>query len=143
MRMQQHCVGRTGGLIRVPGGFRTLGQPQVPQPLSLAGFEDQIAFSFYFHTYRWAYFWQGILRSSPLENADLCYKASLAVAIGYLGKTKGDTKLESKSIELSSVTVSAVQCTLNRGSKLDFAGLLAVITTLGLYNASAFLPSID
>merc|ERR1712093_549603 len=54
MRMQQHFVGRGGGLIRAPGGVSTLERPEVPRSLSLAGFEGQIAFSFYFRDYRWA-----------------------------------------------------------------------------------------
>lgn len=134
MRMQQHFVGRGGGLIRAPGGVSTLERPEVPRSLSLAGFEGQIAFSFYFRDYRWAYFWQGILQTSPVGNTDLSYKASLAVATGYLGKAKKDLDLESKATELSSVAVKAVQFTLDRGLKSDFPGLLAVITALGVYN---------
>merc|ERR1712093_712280 len=134
MRMQQHFVGRGGGLIRAPGGVSTLERPEVPRSLSLAGFEGQIAFSFYFRDYRWAYFWQGILQTSPVGNTDLSYKASLAVATGYLVKAKKDLDLESKATELSSVAVKAVQFTLDRGLKSDFPGLLAVITALGVYN---------
>lgn len=140
MRMQQHFVGRGGGLIRAPGGVSTLERPEVPRSLSLAGFEGQIAFSFYFRDYRWAYFWQGILQTSPVGNTDLSYKASLAVATGYLGKAKKDLDLESKATELSSVAVKAVQFTLDRGLKSDFPGLLAVITALGVYNACAYPP---
>ena len=138
MRMQHHFVGRTGGVTKARGGVSTLNPPQVPQQLSLVGFEGQIAFSFYFHDYRWAYFWQGILRSIPVGNADLSHKASLAVATGYLGKARRDLNLETKATELSSIAIKAVQLTLNRGSKSDFPGLLAVITALGVYNVSVF-----
>lgn len=136
MRMQHHVVGRAGDLVKVPGGVSTVDQPQLPQSLNFAGFETHIALSFYFHSYRWAYFWKGILKTSPDENADLCYTASLAVTVGYLAKSKGNADLEYKAARYSSTTINAVQSILNRGSKTNYASILPVITTLGIYNAS-------
>jgi predicted deacylase len=102
--------------------------------MSLEGFEDQVAFSFYFHSYRWAYFWRGIIRASPLGNADLCYKASLAAAMGYLANTRQSPGLQMKATELSSHTVAAVHSVISRGSKAEAAGMLNVLAAMGVYN---------
>ncbi|KEY66403.1 hypothetical protein S7711_10987 [Stachybotrys chartarum IBT 7711] len=74
------------------------------------------------------------MRAAPVGNADIHYMASLAVVIGHLAKAMRDSGMETKAVQLSSRAVAMVQSTLSRGSTADAAGLLAVITALGIYN---------
>ncbi|KAH7325598.1 hypothetical protein B0I35DRAFT_420813 [Stachybotrys elegans] len=132
--MQHHVIGHSGRLVKLPGGANTLGRPQVPQELNLAGFQDHIAFTFYFQRYRWAYFWQGIIRVSPADSSDLHYTASRAVVLGYLAKMNHDRELEMKAVQLSSQAVSGIQNMINNGSIPEQASILSAISAMGVYN---------
>jgi hypothetical protein len=132
--MQHHIIGQSGNLVRVPGGVSTLRTASVPLTLDLDGFQDHVAFSFYFHSYRWAHFWRGIMRATPCDGADLHYVASSAFAIGYLAKVKGDANLAIRAAQLSSRAVTAVQIALSQGTKHEVASMLGTVAAMGVYN---------
>jgi hypothetical protein len=132
--MQHHIISQGGELTRLPGGVSTLGPPQPPRELSLVGFRDAMAFSFFFHTHRWAFFWRPILRWIPDGSNDPIYKASLAVSLGYMAREKGNPILQQQATELCSGAVNTVQNTLAKGSKSDSARMTRVVAALGIYN---------
>lgn len=132
--MRNNTVDSSGQLVKVPGSISTLTQRHVPQQLSMDGFQDQIAFSHYFHSYRWAYFWRPLMRITADGRNDVMYKASLAVALGYLAKQKDNTELLHQAHCMYSKSVDQVQLTLSRGSKVDSSRIPAIIGALGIYN---------
>ncbi|KAH8893105.1 hypothetical protein GQ53DRAFT_123107 [Thozetella sp. PMI_491] len=134
LRMQHHVVDQSRGLVRVPGGVSAIAPPIRPQELSLVGFEDQIASSFYFSSYRWAYFWRPIMRLAPEGSADPFFKASSAVTLGYLAKVKHVPELTRKATELSTCAVNWVRRAVSDGSRAETAGMLTAIGALGIYN---------
>jgi hypothetical protein len=121
-------------LVRFPGATNNTGHPQVPQELDLVGFQDHIAFTFYFQRYRWAYFWKGIIQVSPVDSSDLHYTASRAVVLGYLAKMNRDPELAMKAVQLSSQAVVGVQKTIDNGSLAEQAKVLSAISAMGIYN---------
>ncbi|RDW58240.1 hypothetical protein BP6252_13651 [Coleophoma cylindrospora] len=135
LRVQEHIIGHNGDLVQVPGGVRNISRPQPPRPFSLVGFQEQIAFSFFFNSHRWAHFWRPLLQLIPEEENDSNYKASLAVALGYMAKITKSSDLVEQAIELNTYAVKEVRAALARRSKPDSARMLmTIVGALGIYN---------
>lgn len=135
LRVQHHIIDYKGELFKVPGRISIVNPPPLPQYISLIGFQEHIAFSFFFNSYRWAHFWRPLLKSTPGGSSDLIYKASLAVALGYMAKIKKSSELVKQAIELNSYAVNQVREIVTRGSKADLVRMIPIVVgALSIYN---------
>lgn len=109
-----------------------------PPELNLSAFQEHLAFSYFFATYGWAYFWKPFLQLAR-EN-DLAptasHMCSLALAYGHMGIGHGDTSLKSMGWELYGRSLREVQTLLSRGAeaKAELARLCVPIVILGMYS---------
>ncbi|PSR84254.1 hypothetical protein BD289DRAFT_368856 [Coniella lustricola] len=109
-----------------------------PPTLNLTAFQEHMAFSYFFSTYGWAYFWKPFLQLAR-EN-DLAPTAShlcsLALAYGHMGLGHGNTHLKSMGLELYGRSLREVQGLLSKGVsvKQDLARLCVPIIILGMYS---------
>lgn len=111
-----------------------------PPELNLTAFQEHMAFSYFFATYGWAYFWKPFLQLAR-EN-DLAPSAShmcsLALAYGHMGVGHADKSLRSMGLELYGKSLREVQTLLTRGAeaKVELARLCVPIVILGMYSVS-------
>lgn len=110
-----------------------------PSPeMNLSAFQEHMAFSYFFATYGWAYFWKPFLQLAR-EN-DLAptasHMCSLALAYGHMGLGHGDTTLKSMGLELYGRSMREVQTLLSRGAeaRAELARLCVPIVILGMYS---------
>lgn len=109
-----------------------------PPELNLSAFQEHLAFSYFFATYGWAYFWKPFLQLAR-EN-DLAptasHMCSLALAYGHMGIGHGDKSLKSIGWELYGRSLREVQTLLSRGAeaKAELARLCVPIVILGMYS---------
>lgn len=117
-----------------------------PAPeMSLSAFQEHMAFSYFFATYGWAYFWKPFLHLA--RETDLAPNASrmcsLALAYGHMGISKGDKRLKSTGLELYGKTLREVQSSLSKGveAREELAQLCVPVVILGMYSVrSMTLP---
>lgn len=118
-----------------------------PPELNLTAFQEHMAFSYFFATYGWAYFWKPFLQLAR-EN-DLAPSAShmcsLALAYGHMGLGHADKSLRSMGLELYGKSLREVQTLLTRGAeaKVELARLCVPIVILGMYSVSRLAVSFD
>lgn len=110
-----------------------------PAPeLNLSAFQEHMAFSYFFATYGWAYFWKPFLQLAR-EN-DLAptasHMCSLALAYGHMGIGHGDQNLKSNGLEFYVRSLGEVQALLSRGAeaRTELARLCVPIVILGMYS---------
>lgn len=110
-----------------------------PAPeLNLSAFQEHMAFSYFFATYGWAYFWKPFLQLAR-EN-DLAptasHMCSLALAYGHMGLGHSDKTLKSMGLELYGRSMREVQTLLSRGAeaRAELARLCVPIVILGMYS---------
>ncbi|KAJ4419586.1 hypothetical protein N0V82_004889 [Gnomoniopsis sp. IMI 355080] len=109
-----------------------------PPELNLTAFQEHMAFSYFFATYGWAYFWKPFLQLAR-EN-DLAptasHMCSLALAYGHMGIGHADKSLRSMGLELYGKSLREVQTLLTRGAeaKVELARLCVPIVILGMYS---------
>lgn len=109
-----------------------------PPELNLSAFQEHMAFSYFFATYGWAYFWKPFLQLAR-EN-DLAptasHMCSLALAYGHMGIGHGDQSLKSNGLEFYVRSLGEVQALLSRGAeaKTELARLCVPIVILGMYS---------
>lgn len=114
-----------------------------PSELNLSAFQEHMAFSYFFATYGWAYFWKPFLQLAR-EN-DLAPTAShtctLALAYGHMGMGHGDKALKSMGLEYYGRSMREVQALLTRGAgaeaRTQLARLCVPIVILGMYSVCA------
>ncbi|CAN8101225.1 unnamed protein product [Discula destructiva] len=106
--------------------------------MNLTAFQEHIAFSYFFATYGWAYFWKPFLQLAR-EN-DLAptasHMCSLALAYGHMGIGHADKSLKSMGLELYGRSLREVQTLLTRGAeaRVELARLCVPIVILGMYS---------
>ncbi|ROW04847.1 hypothetical protein VMCG_04729 [Cytospora schulzeri] len=110
-----------------------------PAPeMNLSAFQEHMAFSYFFATYGWAYFWKPFLHLA--RETDLAPNASrmcsLALAYGHMGISKGDKRLKSTGLELYGKTLREVQSSLSKGveARSELARLCVPVVILGMYS---------
>lgn len=114
-----------------------------PPELNLTAFQEHMAFSYFFATYGWAYFWKPFLQLAR-EN-DLAPSAShmcsLALAYGHMGIGHADKTLTSTGLELYGRSLREVQNLLTRGAeaRVELARLCVPIVILGMYSVSPLM----
>lgn len=137
--------GGGGGGYRILGGTAHEQQQQqarrrldMPSEMNLTAFQEHMAFSYFFATYGWAYFWKPFL--SLARETDLAPTASrmcsLALAYGHMGTGHADKSLKSMGLELYGRSLREVQSLLTRGpgAKTELAQLCVPIVILGMYS---------
>lgn len=108
--------------------------------MNLTAFQEHMAFSYFFATYGWAYFWKPFLQLAR-EN-DLAptasHMCSLALAYGHMGRGHADKNLKSMGLELYGRSLREVQKLLTRGAeaRVELARLCVPIVILGMYSVS-------
>lgn len=106
--------------------------------MNLSAFQEHMAFSYFFATYGWAYFWKPFLHLA--RETDLAPNASrmcsLALAYGHMGISKGDARLKSTGLELYGKTLREVQSSLSKGveARSELARLCVPVVILGMYS---------
>lgn len=111
-----------------------------PPEMDLTAFQEHMAFSYFFATYGWAYFWKPFLQLAR-EN-DLAptasHMCSLALAYGHMGNGHADKNLKSMGLELYGRSLREVQTLLTRGAeaRVELARLCVPIVILGMYSVS-------
>ncbi|KAH8753019.1 hypothetical protein F5883DRAFT_432810 [Diaporthe sp. PMI_573] len=109
-----------------------------PPEMNLSAFQEHMAFSYFFATYGWAYFWKPFLHLA--RDADLAPTASrmcsLALAYGHMGTNHADKNLKSTGLELYGQSLREVQSLLTRGTgaRTELAQLCVPIVILGMYS---------
>lgn len=109
-----------------------------PPEMNLTAFQEHMAFSYFFATYGWAYFWKPFLHLA--KETDLAPTASrmcsLALAYGHMGTNHADKTLKSTGLELYGRSLREVQSLLTRGTgaKTELAQLCVPIVILGMYS---------
>lgn len=109
-----------------------------PPEMNLTAFQEHMAFSYFFATYGWAYFWKPFLHLA--RETDLAPTASrmcsLALAYGHFGTNHADKTLKSTGLELYGRSLREVQSLLTRGTgaKTELAQLCVPIVILGMYS---------
>ncbi|KAL1877924.1 hypothetical protein Daus18300_002277 [Diaporthe australafricana] len=109
-----------------------------PPEMNLTAFQEHMAFSYFFATYGWAYFWKPFLHLA--RETDLAPSASrmcsLALAYGHMGTNHADKSLKSMGLELYGRSLREVQALLTRGAgaKIELAQLCVPIVILGMYS---------
>lgn len=90
-----------------------------PPELNLTAFQEHMAFSYFFATYGWAYFWKPFLQLA--RETDLAptasHMCSLALAYGHMGNGHADKSLKSMGLELYGRSLREVQTLLTRGAE--------------------------
>lgn len=136
--------GAYGGGYKILGGTAHDQQHQArrrldpPPEMNLTAFQEHMAFSYFFATYGWAYFWKPFL--SLARETDLAPTASrmcsLALAYGHMGTGNSDKSLKSMGLELYGRSLREVQSLLTRGpgAKTELAQLCVPIVILGMYS---------
>ncbi|KAI7784994.1 hpp family protein [Diaporthe eres] len=139
--------GGSGGGYRILGGTAHEHEQQqqqarrrldMPPEMNLTAFQEHMAFSYFFATYGWAYFWKPFL--SLARETDLAPTASrmcsLALAYGHMGTGHSDKSLKSMGLELYGKSLREVQSLLTRGpgAKTELAQLCVPIVILGMYS---------
>lgn len=137
--------GAYGGGYKILGGTAHEQQQQqarrrldMPPEMNLTAFQEHMAFSYFFATYGWAYFWKPFL--SLARETDLAPTASrmcsLALAYGHMGTGHSDKSLKSMGLELYGKSLREVQSLLTRGpgAKTELAQLCVPIVILGMYS---------
>ncbi|KAI3395259.1 hypothetical protein diail_1612 [Diaporthe ilicicola] len=110
----------------------------LPSEMNLTAFQEHMAFSYFFATYGWAYFWKPFLHLA--RETDLAPTASrmcsLALAYGHMGTNHADKSLKSMGLELYGRSLREVQALLTRGAgaKTELAQLCVPIVILGMYS---------
>jgi hypothetical protein len=110
--------------------------------MNLSAFQEHMAFSYFFATYGWAYFWKPFLHLA--RETDLAPNASrmcsLALAYGHMGISKGDKRLKSTGLELYGKTLREVQSSLSKGveARSELARLCVPVVILGMYSVCLF-----
>lgn len=128
------------GLTEQAHVHRALKPIGPPPELNLTAFQEHMAFSYFFATYGWAYFWKPFLQLAR-EN-DLAptasHMCSLALAYGHMGIGHADKSLKSMGLELYGKSLREVQTLLTRGAeaKVELARLCVPIVILGMYSVS-------
>lgn len=119
-------------------------QPQPPQELSLIGFQDQIALSYFFGSDAWAPLWQPVFRISQIsdseERKNNNQTALLAMAFGFMGNDRRERSLQTKGKQLFGKTLRDTRSLIAQAQKEQCAMLLVTIVMLGMYTVS-FCPS--
>lgn len=110
-----------------------------PAPeMNLSAFQEHMAFSYFFATYGWAYFWKPFLHLA--RETDLAPNASrmcsLALAYGHMGISQGDKRLKETGLELYGKTLREVQSSLSKGveARSELARLCVPVVILGMYS---------
>ncbi|KUI64206.1 Transcriptional regulatory protein moc3 [Cytospora mali] len=120
-----------------PEGDRAEQLGPAPE-MNLSAFQEHMAFSYFFATYGWAYFWKPFLHLA--RETDLAPNASrmcsLALAYGHMGISKGDKRLKSTGLELYGKTLREVQSSLSKGveARAELARLCVPVVILGMYS---------
>lgn len=115
-----------------------------PPEMNLTAFQEHMAFSYFFATYGWAYFWKPFLHLA--RETDLAPTASrmcsLALAYGHMGTNHADKSLKSTGLELYGRSLREVQSLLTRGpgGKTELAQLCVPIVILGMYSVRWSTP---
>lgn len=119
-----------------------------PAPeMNLSAFQEHMAFSYFFATYGWAYFWKPFLHLA--RETDLAPNASrmcsLALAYGHMGISKGDKRLKSTGLELYGKTLREVQSSLSKGveARTELAQLCVPVVILGMYSVRYVPPPLQ
>lgn len=106
--------------------------------MNLTAFQEHMAFSYFFATYGWAYFWKPFLQLAHENDfapsaSSLC---SLALAYGHMGIGHGSKSLKSTGLELYGRSLREVQTLLTRGAEAreELARLCVPIVILGMYS---------
>jgi hypothetical protein len=119
-------------------------RPQPPQELSLIGFQDQIALSYFFGSDAWAPLWQPVFRISQIsdseERKNNNQTALLAMAFGFMGNDRRERSLQTKGKQLFGKTLRDTRSLLAQAPKEQCAMLLVTIVMLGMYTVS-YCPS--
>lgn len=121
-----------------------------PPEMNLTAFQEHMAFSYFFATYGWAYFWKPFLQLARENDfapsaSNMC---SLALAYGHMGIGQGSNSLKSTGLELYGRSLREVQTLLTRGAEAreELARLCVPIVILGMYSvgcASFFLERVS
>lgn len=108
-----------------------------PPELSLAGFVDDIAFSYFFDSYGWINMHSIMLQDSGIRNTlsdgDMAYDSLRALAYGLLGKDRHIQSLQSQGARLYGNTLSKLRGKLSTQSKDELASLIKPIAIMGSY----------
>ncbi|KAH8675567.1 hypothetical protein BX600DRAFT_535029 [Xylariales sp. PMI_506] len=136
LRMQNHVVmlGPQGNqqLVRVPGGVSTLQGP--PSEMSMDAFQEQMAFTYFFSTYRWGHLWRPLMQTT--KKADFtgaAYTPSVALAYGYMGLSQGEEHLRAKSMVLYGQAIREVQSYVDGMSQENLPRLITAVLVLTMY----------
>lgn len=149
---QHHQIGQRGS-SRPPDRheqYKHLEEERAAHPspapeMNLTAFQEHMAFSYFFATYGWAYFWKPFLHLA--RETDLAPNASrmcsLALAYGHMGISKGDQRLKSTGLELYGKTLREVQSSLSKGVEArELAQLCVPVIILGMYSVRS-IPALS
>ena len=108
-----------------------------PPELSLTGFVDDIAFSYFFDSYGWINMHSILLQDSGIRNTlsdgDMAYDSLRALAYGLLGKDRHIQSLQSQGARLYGNTLRKLRSKLSTQSKDELACLIKPIAIMGSY----------
>lgn len=115
-------------------------RPRPPQELSLIGFQDQIALSYFFGSDAWAPLWQPVFRISQISDSEERksnnHTALLAMAFGFMGNDRRERSLQNKGKQLFGKTLRDTRSLIAQAQKEQCAMLLVTIVMLGMYTVS-------
>lgn len=111
--------------------------------MNLTAFQEHMAFSYFFATYGWAYFWKPFLHLARENDfaPSASHTCSLALAYAHMGIGQGSKTLKSTGLELYGRSLREVQTLLTRGAEAreELARLCVPIVLLGMYSVGCLL----
>ncbi|KAH8670906.1 hypothetical protein BX600DRAFT_537231 [Xylariales sp. PMI_506] len=137
LRMEHHVGGGPQSLPRMRMVISNQPGYNHPPPveLDLRGFEEQMAFSHFFKTYRWANLWRPVMQlaEDPVQPAGK-YAASLAMVYGHMASKYQASRLKCRSLTLLQSAMKVVQGTMQKGSRESLVSLIPVLAILNQYD---------
>lgn len=120
------------------GGFTadTAMSTSPPPDLSLEGFVDEIAFSYFFHAYGWINMHSIMLQDSRVRGTlieGMGHDSLRALAYGVMGKDQHIRSLQSKGARLYGIALGKLRKKMSSPNKDELAALIKPIAIMGSY----------
>jgi len=114
-----------------------------PQELSLAGFVDDISFSYFFHSYGWINMHSILLQDAALRGSlsdeGLAYDSLRALSYGLMGRDHHIQSLQETSQRLYGGALKRLRSRLVTASKEELATVVKPIAILGSYSVGLLM----
>lgn len=126
-------------LVRLSGSARA-NAPNLLVELDLGGFQETMAFTYFFQGYAWASLWRPLVQVHSQSIIPLGYQSSLALVYGYFGLRNRDKATEVRGLKLYGSQIRQVKSVLDRGNKVELAKITVSVMILGMFTVSGQSP---